>query len=93
MIVDDVEYDIDDGRGKTGAAGVPYMAIIKMQAACAKDLGCEVELLFPVADDGAPEKALRPFVHIARHLFGHLCEHRIALDGELEVALVVERHR
>ena len=92
MVVDDVERRIDDGRGKAGAAGVPHVAVVQMQPARAKDLGREVELLFPVVDDRASEETLRPLVHLARHLFGNLHEHGIAMDGQLEVALVVQRH-
>src|SRR5262249_30652913 len=83
VIVADVEHRIDDGRGKTGAAGVPHVAVVQVQPARAKDLGREVELLFPVVDDGASEKTLRPLVHFARHLFGNFREHGIALDGQL----------
>src|SRR5207249_6874480 len=51
-----------------------------------------VELLFPVADDGASYKSMRPLVHLARHLLRNLREHGIAMEGQLEVALVVQRH-
>ena len=36
---------------------------------------------------------MRPLVHFRRHLFGDAQEERVAMDGELEVPLVVERHR
>ena len=39
------------------------------------------------------EEALRPRVHLAGHLLGHAQEQRVAVDRELQVALVVERHR
>ena len=68
------------------------LPVVEVQAAGAKDLGREVELLFPVAYDGASEESLRPFVHLARHLLGNLREHGSALDGQLEVALVVQGH-
>src|SRR5262245_42998219 len=63
-----------------------------MQSASAKNLGREVKLLFPVADGRASEKALGPFVHFARHLFSDLQKNWIAVDGQLEIALIVERH-
>ena len=47
----------------------------------------------PVADDRPSEKALRPPVHFGGHLLGHLQEHRVAANRQLEVALVVQRHR
>ena len=42
---------------------------------------------------GRPKKLLRPLVHLRRDLFGGRHEHRIAVDGQLEVPLVVQRHR
>src|SRR5258708_28886992 len=68
------------------------MPIVKMQPARAEDFCGEIELLFPVVDDGASEKTLRPLVHLARHLFGNLREYGIAMDSQLEVALVVQGH-
>ena len=76
MVVDDVERRIDDGRGKAAAAGVPHVPVVQVQPARPEDLRREVELLLPVVDDRAAEKALRPLVHLARHLFGDLHEHR-----------------
>jgi len=92
VIVGDVEHHINDGRGKAGAADGPDVTVVQMQPARAKDLGREVELLFQSLMMGRPEKTLRPLVHLARHLFGNLREQGIALDGQLEVALVVQRH-
>ena len=59
----------------------------------AEDLGREVELLSPVGDDRPAEEALRPAVHLGGDLLGDLQEHRVAVDRQLQVALVVERHR
>ena len=42
---------------------------------------------------GCPEETLSPLVHFAGNLFGNLHEHGIAMDGQLEVSLVVQRHR
>src|SRR5262249_9576334 len=58
------------------APGSPaHVAVVQMQATRAKELCREIELLFPVVDDGASEKSLRPLVHLARHLLGNLQEH------------------
>src|SRR4051794_41982516 len=57
----------------------------------AEDLGREVELFSPVVNDGPSEETLPPLVHLARHPFGGLRENRVAVDGQLEVALVVQR--
>src|SRR5262245_40256691 len=101
MIVGDVEDSIDDGGGEAGGAVTPvayapgspaHVPVIQMQAAGAKDLGGEIELLLPVVDDRSAEKALRPLVHLAGYLLGDLQERGIAMDGQLEVALVVQRH-
>ena len=42
---------------------------------------------------GSAQKALGPFVHFTCDTLGRMHEYRIAVDGELEVTLVVERHR
>ncbi len=72
---------------------MPDVPVVEVQAARAEDLRREVELLLPVVDDRAAEEALRPRVHLARDLLGDRQEHRVAMDGQLQVALVVERHR
>src|SRR5258705_13197428 len=63
-----------------------------MQTPPAKDLGGEVKLLAPVGDDGSPEKALGPLVHLGADFFGDAQEAWVFGDRELEVALVVQRH-
>ena len=68
------------------------MAIVEVQAAGAEDSGGEVELLPPVGNDPAAEKAFRPGVHLGGDGFGGGQEPRVTMDGELEVALIVERH-
>ena len=52
----------------------------------------EVELLPPVDDDAAAEEALRPGVHLGGDCSAAARNTLVAMDGELEVALVVERH-
>ena len=93
MVVDDVERGVDDRCGEARAVGVADVAIVEMQSARAKDLGREIELLPPVGDDRLAEEARRPLVHLRRDLLGHRHEPRIAMDRQLQVALVVERHR
>ena len=53
---------------------MPHVAVVQMQPPRAEDLGREVELLAPVVDDGAAEKAVGPLVHLAGDLFGNLRE-------------------
>jgi hypothetical protein len=93
IVVHDKERGIHDGCRETGAARVPHMPIVEMEAARPEELRGEVELPPPVVDGRAPEELARPFVHLAGHVFGCRHEHGVAMDGELEVALVVERHR
>ena len=64
-----------------------------MQTAGAEDLRREFELDPPVGDDLTPEEAARPTVHLAGDLLGDREKQRISGDGQLQVALVVERHR
>ena len=40
-----------------------------------------------------PKNPVAQRVHLAGHLLGDLEEHGVAMDGQLQVALVVERHR
>ena len=68
------------------------MAIVEVQTARAEDLGGEVELLAPIGDDGSPEKALRPLVHLSGDFFCYAQEAWVPGDREPEVALVIERH-
>ena len=93
MVVDDEERAVDDGGGEAAAVRPPDVPIVEMQAARAEDLRREVELRLPVVDGGTPQEALRPAVHLCGHVFGHVHEHRVAVDRELEIALVVQRHR
>src|SRR5258707_9270263 len=68
------------------------MAVVEVQTARAEDLGGEVELLAPVGNDGSPEKALRPMVHLGADFFGEAQEAWVFGNRELEVALVVQRN-
>ena len=64
-----------------------------MKAAGAKDLRRERQLLLPVGDDRPAKEALRPFVHLGGDLFSDGEKRWIVINRELEVALIVERHR
>src|SRR4029453_750002 len=86
------ERNIDDRSREAAALPLAHVAVVEVQTARAEDLGGEVELLAPVGDDGSPEKALRPLVHLGADFFGDAQEAWVFGDRELEVALVVERH-
>ena len=45
------------------------------------------------SNDRPAEEAPRPAVHLAGDVLGDAQEERVPVDGELEIALVVERHR
>src|SRR4029453_4122159 len=83
---------MDDRSREAGAVLLAHVAVVEVQTARAEDLGGEVELLAPVDDDGSPEKALRPLVHLGGDFFGDAEEAWVFGNGELEIALVVERH-
>ena len=72
------------------------LPVVEVQAARAEDLGGEVELRHPVGDHRLrsvrAEEVACPGVHLARYLFGRSQEHRVAVDRQLQVALVLERH-
>jgi len=93
VVVHHEERGVGDRRRETGAAGVPQMAIVEMQPARPENLRREVELPPPVDDRRLAEEAGGPLVHLRRHFFGNFHEQRIAVDRELQVALVVESHR
>ena len=69
------------------------MAVIEVESTSSKDLRREIELLDPILNDGASEKLLAPVVHFQRYLLGGLHEDRVAVNRELQVSLVIERHR
>jgi len=50
-------------------------------------------LLSPVRNDLAPEKALRPRVHLTSNLLRCSQEQRVPRERQLQIALIVERHR
>jgi len=84
----------EDKREETAAAPTSYRAPRGPAARTrAEDLRGELELLFPVVDDGAPEEAVRPLVHLAGDPFGHFQEDRASVDRQPQVPLVVQRHR
>ena len=70
-----------------------HVAVVEVQAAGTEDPRGEVQLPLPVLDDRPAEELPRPGVHLAGDLFGDLQEERGAGDRELQVPLVVERHR
>ena len=78
---------------KLSPLAVPDVPVVEVQSAGAEDFRGEVELLPPVGDDLAPEEPCRPAVHLSGDLLGDFEEHGVAVDGQLQVALVVERHR
>ena len=59
----------------------------------AKDLGREVELRLPVVDDLPAVEIECPGVHLLGNLGGYLKKHGIPMNGQLEVPLIVQRHR
>jgi len=92
MIADDVEREIDDGRAERLARRLRDVPVVEMEPARAEDARGEVELRAPVRDDLAREEIARPRVHLARDALGRRHEHVGALEGQPQVALVVERH-
>src|SRR5262245_43210927 len=72
---------------------MPNMAVIQMEAPRAKNLRREIQLFVPAVDGWPSEKTLRPDIHFARHCVGHFQEPVVAVNRELEVSLVFERHR
>ena len=93
MVVDDVERGVDDGRRESGAIGVADVPVVEMEAAGAEDLRREVELRPPIADDRPLQRLARPLIHLGGNLLGDFQEHLIAVDGQAEISLVVQRHR
>ena len=92
VIVDDVEDDVGDRCGEARPVVMAQMPIVEVQAAGTEDPGREVELLPPVDDDPAAEESFRPGVHLGGDGLGSGQEPFVAMDGELEIALIVERH-
>ena len=68
------------------------MPIVEMEAARTEDARREVQLRFPVPDDGATEEAATPDIHLAGNLLGGAHEYLGSRKRQLQVALVVERH-
>jgi hypothetical protein len=69
------------------------LPVVEVEAARAEDLRREVELGGPVVDDRPPEELARPLVHLRGHSLGDAQKDRVTMDGELQIALVVQRHR
>src|SRR5687767_1529778 len=69
------------------------VTIIEVQSTRAEDLGRKIKLLTPVGNDVALEKRARPCVHLGGDVLGNAHEHSVAMNSELQAALVVERHR
>ena len=66
------------------------MTIIKMQAARAENLGGEIKLSAPVADNLTTEEILCPGIHLFGYRFGDFEKKRVAGNGQFEADLVVE---
>ena len=88
MIIDDIESHVDN-RSRERFAVDPNVAIIKVQAAGAENLGSEVKLGMPVADNVAAEEVLCPGIHLLGDLLGNFKKERVTGNGELEADLVV----
>ena len=69
------------------------VTVVEVETARAEDAGREVELLPPVEDRAAAQEVCRPGVHLLRDPLCRGEEHRVTVKRQLEVALVVERHR
>ena len=93
VVVDDEGGEVRRGCGVAGTVRMLDVAVVQVKAARPEHLRREVELLLPVGDGAAAEEAFRPAVHFIRNLLGRTHEHRIAREGELQVPLVVQRHR
>ena len=93
VIVGDIENEVGDRRREPAAVVVGDMPIIEMQPARSEDPGGRAELLAPVRDRLVAEEPLGPGVHLAGDLLGDRQELRVLGDHQLEVALVVQRHR
>ena len=93
LVVDDVERDVGDGGREARAVVVLDVAVVEVEAARPEDARREVELLPPVDDRSAAEEVSGPGVHLLRDLLRRGEEHRVTVIRQLEVALVVERHR
>ena len=94
MVVDDVERRVDDRRGEAGAVGVAHVAVVEVQPARAEDLRREVELLASSRRSiGRPKKPCAHWFISPATCSATFMNIGIAMDGQLEVALVVERHR
>ena len=91
VVVHHEQHQVREG-GREAVAVLADVPVIQVQAPAAEDDGGEVQLLTPVGDDGPPEEALGPGVHLPGHLLGDLQEERIPVDGQLEVAVVVQGH-
>ena len=94
VVVDHVQHEVDDRGREARAVGRADVAVVEVQAAGAEDARREVELPSPVGDDRAAEEAAAPSCSSrrrpARRRRGRRGSRR---DRQLQVALVVERHR
>ena len=93
VVVHDVERRVHDRRREVLAVAVSYMPVDQVQAASAEDPRGEGELCAPIRDRLASERLARPGVHLRRDAFGDVEEPRVGGERELEIAVVVERHR
>ena len=93
VVVHDVERCVHDRSREVLAVAVAHMPVDQVQAAGAEDPRGEGELSAPIGDSLAAERLAGPGVHLGRDLFGDAEEPRVGGERELEVAVIVERHR
>jgi hypothetical protein len=93
VVIHHEESRIHDRCGETTAPFRPDVAVVQVKAAGAEDFGGEAELLDPIVNDRLAEKAFAPGVHFLRDILGCLHENVVAMDRQLQVTLIVERHR
>ncbi len=93
MVVHDVECRVHHRRRQAAPARDLDVSIIEVKPPGPEDPCRPIELALPVVDDRPSEEAARPGVHLSGHGFGRPQEEFRASERQLEVALVVERHR
>src|SRR4030095_14499975 len=90
LVVEDVQGSVGGRRREPAAVSPPDVPIVEVKPARTEDLRGEIELLPPVSDDRPAEKAARPLIHLGGDLLRGAHEHVVAVDGQLQVSLVVE---
>ena len=93
VVVDDIKRRIGDGRGKAVAAGVADLPVVQVQPRARKILVVKVELLPPVGDDRLAEEVLAHSFISPATCSATFMNTGSPMDSELQVALVIQRHR